>query len=573
MFHKASKQLHSVRFFVPIFAMMLLAQAFTFVPVAHGDGLTQENLPPASFGNRQAALFIKINPPILTKDTVGDTYLELKLFDAKTGQAVQHTTFSVEAWKDDKLLLRSGFHTHSGDLTLKIKPTNVDVNHVIVYGDQLEQLPNTWTAFGDKIDVQAPVLLDSGLYHFKISVVGVDYDQNIFAEKDIKSFDSWLSVGDISNEKITSNGQTYDTTVISYYDRIENFKYDSTKKAISFSMPFNWDTKRIEGQNIFVHQEVRVPKAFKEFADSTAFQGTVSGVPTIGRMLILDPYSIEGTSILHFLVNKDDILNIAKKIPAGAKTMDFVVSPTVGVPKISYDAKFSSGATATISFDSNLGAPDTIPLHFTFFDKDGKILKYVRYIYAIDDSSGNNLVTNLGPDSQKIGIFTTEGIDVQDFKPSKEGNYVVHLGIVSHGLDEQTTYSTASPSSTTITIGKSGQAPVQPTCTSDQILKDGKCVPKDTTNTNVIVIPSWIKTNAKFWSDGKITDKDFVSGIQYLIKQKIIKIPSTQKEGTGSTTIPAWVKNAAGFWANGKTTDADFVNGIQYLIKSGIIKL
>ncbi|MFM7795603.1 MAG: hypothetical protein ACKO7N_02455, partial [Candidatus Nitrosotenuis sp.] len=73
--------MNSVRFFVFIFASLLLTQAFTFTPAAHGDGLTQENLPPASFGDRQAALFIKINPPILTKDTVGDTFLQLKLFD------------------------------------------------------------------------------------------------------------------------------------------------------------------------------------------------------------------------------------------------------------------------------------------------------------------------------------------------------------------------------------------------------------------------------------------------------------------------------------------------------------
>ncbi|MFM7862237.1 MAG: peptidase [Candidatus Nitrosotenuis sp.] len=544
------------KFFVPVFAVLLLSQAFTFAPAAHGDGLTEEKLPPASFGNRQAALYIKINPPILTKDTVGDTFLQLRLFDSKTEKPIQHTSFALEAWKDEKLLLRSSFHTHSGDLILKIKPTKVDVNDVTVYGDQLEQLPNTWTAFGDKIDVKAPVLLESGLYHFKISVVGIDYDKNIFAEKDIKSFDSWLSVGDVSHEKIEYGGKIYNANVTSYYDIIENFKFDSNKKAISFSMPFDWDIKRIEGQNIYVHQEVRVPKAFKEFTDTTAYQGTVSGMPAVGRMLLLDPYSAEDASILHFLINKDDILNMAKKIPAGSKTMDFTVYPAAAIPKTKYDVKFSSGATATITYDSNLGASSTIPLHFTFFGKDGKILKYIRYIYAIDDSAGKTLLTNLGPDSQKLGIFTTEGIDVQEFKFPKDGNYVVHLGIVSHGLDEQTTYATSSTSGTTIAIGKGG----------------GQTTPDNTPSTSY-TIPSWIKSSAKFWSDGKITDKDFVGGIQYLIKQKIIKVPATQKDTTSSTTIPSWVKNAAGFWADGKTTDADFVNGIQYLIKSGIIKV
>jgi hypothetical protein len=97
--------------------------------------------------------------------------------------------------------------------------------------------------------------------------------------------------------------------------------------------------------------------------------------------------------------------------------------------------------------------------------------------------------------------------------------------------------------------------------------------PDTTPKPGEIVIPSWIKTNAKFWAEGKITDRDFVSGIQYLINNKIIKIPTSASTGTQSTVIPAWVKDAAGFWADGKTTDKDFVNGLQYLITNGIIKL
>ena len=115
-----------------------------------------------------------------------------------------------------------------------------------------------------------------------------------------------------------------------------------------------------------------------------------------------------------------------------------------------------------------------------------------------------------------------------------------------------------------------------PKCTSDQVLKDGKCVPKDKPTpprTDNYVIPSWIKSNAKFWATDKITDKDFVSGIQYLINQKIIKVPAGAATGEKSDTIPAWVKNSAGFWAEGKTTDKDFVGGLQYLISNGIIKL
>ncbi len=37
--------------------------------------------------------------------------------------------------------------------------------------------------------------------------------------------------------------------------------------------------------------------------------------------------------------------------------------------------------------------------------------------------------------------------------------------------------------------------------------------------------------------------------------------------------FPSWVKNNAGWWADGLIKDADFVSGIQYLISNGIMKV
>ena len=39
-----------------------------------------------------------------------------------------------------------------------------------------------------------------------------------------------------------------------------------------------------------------------------------------------------------------------------------------------------------------------------------------------------------------------------------------------------------------------------------------------------IEIPSWIKNNAGWWADGQIDDNSFVQGIQYMIKEGIMKI-------------------------------------------------
>lgn len=41
------------------------------------------------------------------------------------------------------------------------------------------------------------------------------------------------------------------------------------------------------------------------------------------------------------------------------------------------------------------------------------------------------------------------------------------------------------------------------------------------------LIPSWVKNNAKFWSEGQIGDSDFIKGIQYLIDQKILVVKNS----------------------------------------------
>ena len=87
-------------------------------------------------------------------------------------------------------------------------------------------------------------------------------------------------------------------------------------------------------------------------------------------------------------------------------------------------------------------------------------------------------------------------------------------------------------------------------------------------------IPDWIKNNAGWWADGSIDDNSFVQGIQFLIKEGIMKIPqTTQGSGGSEKNIPSWIKNNAGWWADGSIDDNSFVQGIQFLIKEGIMKI
>jgi hypothetical protein len=85
-------------------------------------------------------------------------------------------------------------------------------------------------------------------------------------------------------------------------------------------------------------------------------------------------------------------------------------------------------------------------------------------------------------------------------------------------------------------------------------------------------VPAWVKNTAGWWAEGKISEVEFVKGVEFLIKQQIIdtSVQTTTSTGTGSS-VPDWVKNTAGWWAEGEISEGEFVNAIEHLVKTGTI--
>ena len=91
-------------------------------------------------------------------------------------------------------------------------------------------------------------------------------------------------------------------------------------------------------------------------------------------------------------------------------------------------------------------------------------------------------------------------------------------------------------------------------------------------DTGKIALPFWIKDLANMWiNEPLVTDKDFARAIEYLIQREIIKIPYTEPGEEMISSIPEWVKNNAGWWIEGKISDMEFTMALQYLVKTGII--
>ncbi|MDE1766636.1 MAG: hypothetical protein KGI27_10260 [Thaumarchaeota archaeon] len=562
-----------------LFAFLLASIVFSSLPRnAFGDGFAMENLPPASVGNRQVQVFIKLNPTILYSNSGIQPTVFFRWFDANTNETLQHISFFLTVTKHNQLLFRELLHTHDGILNMEINPNNDKT--WTVYADK-EPTLDAWVPDNgdDPIVVNGPIFNEGGLYHFNIQMFSIDFDKNIFDTttnpQAIPNFDAYLSVGDVSSHDLTYNGNTYNSTIISYYDKInDDFNFDPSKMQISYSMPFDWNMTRLANQPIFVHEEIHIPKSFKEFTNTPTYSATMNGYQITGRRLIVDPYTSGTAVIAHILLNKIDIQDMAKHMPPGTDTMNFTLAPAKPNVQTSNSALTDFGGWGVkMGWNpTDITANSQNKLQLSFFDAftEKPVNGDVHYDLKILDSSGSPILS-------KSNLVAKSSVDTQTLNLPGNGIYSVQMNITS------VVGPTGLPDTSRIGIAR-GNLVIPSTVTADtgvvaigdQPQNQGGLIQTNNpppTNTNTpIVIPSWVKNNAKWWSQNTIDDSTFASGIQYMIKQGIIQIPASQQgQASPGVQIPQWVKSNAGWWSNGQIDDQTFVAGIQYLIKIGII--
>ena len=107
----------------------------------------------------------------------------------------------------------------------------------------------------------------------------------------------------------------------------------------------------------------------------------------------------------------------------------------------------------------------------------------------------------------------------------------------------------------------------------DEIVKQLTSPEPSLNNYQGSVIPEWVKNNAAWWSEGVIYDNDFVSGIEFLIKEGIIMVSVTESGEKSDAAIPEWVKNNAAWWSEDIISEKEFLSGIEYLVNNGIIQV
>ena len=551
------------------------------IPDVYAHGLGGDQAPALSFGDMEVTVRTQLDPSDITVGDIDSANMQIRFFDTLTDTNLDKVTYRVELWQSGELLARNLFYDNDGRLDVKIKPQlgcdSDPIETCTVYGgSEHVSAPGALYVQGaectdDNLDICArpsmtgPIFVQGGLYKITVDIEAATSPRIVLAER--LTYETFVSIAQEQNFFLkTANAEEIPIVIKTYYDEVDNFAFDTSDNSISFDMPFDWSPDYVDLVQV-VHEEIRVPKSFAPYSEGKQFKGYVNGVEVDQRAILNDPYTSDGTSIVHFLITKNELVRINESLGTDNfenKKMDFKLVPLDEVEKNStefylVDTKNyeKTPTTVNISWDGKYGANQEVPFEFAFFNDNGDLIKDVRYTYVALDEFENEITRYDGDDPENPGILSTEGIDIQNIFIPTEGPVRFDILVYGTGLNYDPTYSGIG--STIIELGPGFSSP-QPVIESPKVLETP-------------TIPSWIKNNAGWWADGTIDDKSFIQGIQFLVKEDILKIPDTTQGTSSGNDVPSWVKNNAGWWADGTIDDDAFIQGIQFLIKEGILKV
>ena len=546
----------------------------TIIPDAFGHGLGGDQAEPLTFGDMEVTVRTQLSPSDITVGEIDSANMQVRFFDTLTDKNLDKVTYRIEVWQSGELLARNLFYDLDGRLDVKIKPKDncneTNLEECSIYGgSEHVSAPGALFVQGaactdDNLDIcgrpsiTGPIFVKGGLYKIRVDIEAATSPRTVLAN--LLSYETFVSVAQEQNFSFqTANAEEIPVVIKTYYDDVDNFEFNTSDNSISFDMPFDWSPDYVNLVQV-VHEEVRVPKSFAPYADGKQFKGYVNGVEIDQRALLNDPYSSEDSNIVHFLITKNELEKINETLgPSNydSRQMDLKLVPLDEASKSStefylVDTKNYEQVptTVNISWDGKYGANQEIPFEFTFFNENRELIKDIKYAYVVLDEFDKEIARNDGDDSDNPGIVSIEGLDIQKIFVPSAGQIRVDILVYGTGLDYNPTY--AGIGSALIEIG-----------------------PGSITTPSVPAqnVPSWIKTSSGFWVDGNSSDTEFISAIQFLVKERIIQIPPTSQGSDSVSEIPSWIKTSVGFWVDGNSSDTEFINAIQFLIKEGIIRV
>ncbi|MFB5598329.1 MAG: peptidase, partial [Nitrosopumilaceae archaeon] len=508
-----------------VFSIGLLS--ISFIPLSFGHGIGYEVLPPVKLGDREVAL--EVTSSQYEDPDNPDREITFALFDTSSGITLRDVTYHIKGEKGDQFLFEDTFKSNNGIFVMNLLQS--DSGEITVEKEMQGSFFDVLVGKEkDVVVIKGDAFKSGGLYTFDVEIQTAEsYSEQI--ETPIQ-YDVGLSIPDRTYYDLDDpNFGKQTVSIITYYDEIQNFQYDSEQKSLSFFMPFEWDVDNIN-QTSVVHEEFTIPKAFGDLLVSD-YTASVNGFQVDERVITIDDFS-EVQRIVHLVLNQNDLHDLNQKINTDG--MNFELKPLDGASL----STVTGNGQFRISLETN--------------PKEIKSGSEVTFVFDVTD------------------VFLKDRPISTSYEVSlvHQGNeFFKTSGVSSDSKEVHNEFTAFIPEDV------SGPITVQfDNMNDNKLARVGIPVVVDRIQTSEVSIPDWVRNNAGWWAQGQISDKDFASGIEYMIKNEIILVPiEEQGQGSQDIIIPDWVRNNAGWWAQGQIGDKDFASGIQYLVAKGIISV
>ncbi|TBR26531.1 MAG: peptidase [Candidatus Nitrosotenuis sp.] len=491
---------------------------------AFGHGVGFETLPPKMLGDRKVAMEVSST----VDNSTNRRQVTFSMFDTNTGITIRDVTYHVKTIKNNNVVFEGDYETGNGGLVFDLAPAESDKvtaeekNNAGFFDALIGAQKNT-------VEASGKIFRLGGLYKFSIDVLSAEgYSSKT---NNPVHFDAGISFPE--PVKYTVNDAYFgkqDIRVITYYDLLDHVGYDSKTRAITFSMPFEWSIPNIN-QTSIIHEEVSIPKTFGSLQVSE-YSASVNGIALSDQTLTVDDFS-KDNRIVHILLYQAELSRLYGIQDQKPGKIDFALFPKSDdflLSAITENVEYRITLTAT---PKKISAGDDVDVSFKIYDVflQGKTVS-VPYDFSIV-SNGKE-------------IFKTSGTSTD----SKDSWDVIH---VSMPKDVTNNISVRFEN-----VGGNKHARAE--------------IPIAVIAKQSTAIPHWIKNDAKWWCTGFTSDNEFLSGMEYLVRQNVIHV-SEQRDKEQTKQIPEWIKTNSCSWANDSIPDDEFLNVIAYLIKNGIIKI
>lgn len=288
------------------------------VQLSYEHGLGGEILP-VLLEDKNATLFVSIQPSVFNPND-DTSYLTIRLTDSKTDAVIEHVTFNVELLKNGERIFNEKLYDDLGNLNIKIISKKSD--SIKIEGDK-ESTNGSWTKkLNSPLTMKGPIFTSGGLYKYHIEIITVNSVENILIKK--PKLDGAISIAEKTDHEVTGmDGKKYSVGIMSYYDNINNFLFDSKNNTINYEMPFDWSKQNINQISV-VHQEIHIPKTFADML-ATKYDITLNNIQLEESNVTIDDYS-EDARIVHVILNKNELLEIVNN--ENESKMHFSIIPS-----------------------------------------------------------------------------------------------------------------------------------------------------------------------------------------------------------------------------------------------------